>query len=252
MTSILCNKCTYGSNDEWCGLGNVLIDSTCSGYVEGQQPISTARPRLPWWDTPRPIIRLKGRGCQVLPYTDSDNARSYYAMFLDYEEDTHVIGILRRMDSFEWVFNALRLCRWHTAYGKDYTYPLSGVPAWVHVDITTTWGQHKVMVYVRLVLRSLLSGTECQGDINTEVPEQLWWLDPTLPRDMVDPMHQLLGNVVRLYDTHCRYMSPPDRLYINMDASATVLEEVLDLGLRLRGRPLSEWNDALDKLLGRR
>jgi hypothetical protein len=174
-------------------------------------------------------------------------------MFLDYWDDREVVGILRLLESYEWVFNALSQCRWYTAYGNEYTYPLSGVPARVSLQITPTWGTHKAMLYMRLVVTSLVPGnSSCQGDGSTEVPEQLWWLDPTLPRGMLNPMHQLLSVVVREWDSYCKSMSPPGRLYINMDASASMLEEVLDLGLRLRGRPYTEWNDALDKLLGRR
>jgi hypothetical protein len=67
---------------------------------------------------------------------------------------------------------------------------------------------------------------------------------------MLNPMHQILSIVVGRWDSYCKSM--PNSLYINMDASVSLLEDVLDLGLRLRGRPLTEWNDALDKLLGRR
>lgn len=257
MTSMLCNGCMYGSTEGFCGLGNVLITGTCSGYIEGQQP-TTIRP-LPWWDRAGPIDRSdhhRRPGCQVLPSSYRDVGYNYYAMFLDYEEDRQVVSILRLLESYRWVFNALRLCRWYTAYGKGYTYPLTGFPARVSVQLTPTWGTHKVMLYVRLVVTSMVPGnSSCQGDYNTEVPEQLWWLDPTLPRDMLEPMHRLLGSAVHLYDNqvHMRNksMSPPGGYYINMDEATALLEQVLDMGLRLRGRALSEWNDAMDRLLGR-
>ena len=251
MTSILCNGCMYGSHEGYCGLGNVLIADTCSGHIEGQQP-AIRRP-LPWCDRPAPIDRRRGHGCQVLPYSSRHSGDSAYIMFLDYEHDREVVAILRLLANYDWVFNALRMCRWYTAYGKGYTYPLSGVPARVSLQIIPTWGTHKVMLYMRLVVTSLLAGnSSCQADGSTEVPEQLWWLDPTLPRDMLVPIHQLLSSIVHQYDYHCKSVSRPGSLYINMESATTLLEEVLDLGLRLRGRPHTEWNDALDDLLGRR
>lgn len=251
MASMLCNACTYGSYEGYCGLGKMVVAGACSGYIEGQQPVP--RDPLPWWDRPAPIDRCRGRGCQVLPFTFSDSGGSGYTMFLDYTQDRQVVTILRLLADYDWVFNALRQCRWYTAYGKRYTYPLSRAPARASVQVIPTWGMHKVMVHVRLVLTSLVPGnSSCQADRSSEVPEQLWWLDPTLPGDMVHPMHQLLSIIVGRWDTFCKSMSPRGSLYIDMDASASVLEEVLDVGLRLRGRPLTEWSDALDNLLGRR
>lgn len=256
MTSILCNTCMYSSNEGYCGQGNVLIAGECSGYIEGQQPVT--RPPLPWWDIPAPITisRYRDHGCQVLPFHYRDAGYSGYGMFLDYEDDRHVVDILRLLESYRWVFNALHLCRWYTAYGKGYTYPLTGLPARVSVQLIPTWGTYKVMLYVRLVATSLVPGSSsCQGDHTTEVPEQLWWLDPTLPRNTLEPMHEMLGSALDMYDNHVhmcnKSISPPGGYYINMDEATALLEQVLDLGLRLRGRPLHEWNDAVDRLLGR-
>lgn len=270
----LCDSCTYSSAEGYCGNGALpLVDTNyCTYYEEG--PCAIPNRGRPHWDHPDPILphqRQRVTGCRVIPINWDGNCNyGTYCLYLDRYHppngsvndphnpgDAMVIDMLQVMEGFSWVVFLLREgCRFDSAYGKQYMDRVER-PAQVsvrpHVPPGLGWGDYKVRAYLQVVVWiPETRGSWHSGTAAHEVPEQYWWLDPTLPPSTLHPMHQLLISTIKQVSDCYLNLTPHNLRYdqntSTRDAITSLLMDTLNLGLELRGRPLEAWLMPVDTL----
>ena len=271
----LCDSCTYSSAEGYCGNGALpLLDPNyCSLYEGG--PRATPYWGRPHWDHPGPILpyqRQRVTGCRVIP-TNWNGNHGNYCLYLDRQHppngsvngphnpgDAMVIELLRVMGAFTWLpFVLGDGCKFDSAYGEQYLDRRGrrGVPTQVslrpHVLAGVSWGDYKViaLLHVQVWVAGTM-GSWYVGTAAHEVPEQYWWLDPTLPTRTLYPMHQLLISTIKEVSDSYINLTPHSLRYDQnttaKDAITSLLMDTLNLGLELRGRPLEAWLGPVDTL----